>query len=241
MGHVAQQVMVTEKIAARYSPLPMALDAHAILINQIANNTLALGISPVANNTILVAIIYSAWQTSYKSVSSVTDSAGLTWTRRSQLQFTAAGGPYFMNMEVWWAPMPTAGSGTSVTATFSGTPNWKAMELFTVSGVASSTSPWDSTGNNTYTYNNNITAQTPSATMSTTAANTFSFGGLGVMDVGTVAGVGSGKTLMDTIQRSAGNYIFGAEYVINSVSTSVTMQWTGAQNYTVMVVDSLAG
>lgn len=73
---------------------------------------------------------------------SITDTAGLTWKKRSHRQFTNDGSnlPQF-SLDTWWAHAPTALSGDVITVHTPAT-GLIAIEAFGVSG-ANFTTPWD--------------------------------------------------------------------------------------------------
>ena len=100
------------------------------------------------------------------AISGVSDTAGLTWTKRSSKTFGKGA------VEIWYAIASAMLSSDTITFNFaSTTDDWSCM-AFAVSG-ADTSSPWDTNG--ALPASNDGLGGTPSVSVSTTARNAFVF------------------------------------------------------------------
>lgn len=91
----------------------------------------------------IVVLLISMCSDSPPSVSAVSG-GGLTWARRSQFFNTESGGPT-QTQEVWWAYAAAQVSAASITITESSASfiNTRVAIILSVSGVTSTSAPWD--------------------------------------------------------------------------------------------------
>jgi hypothetical protein len=133
---------------------------------------------------VIVANEKNTADNSFTTVTSITDVAGLTWTRRSQTQWVVTSGSVTRQcLEVWWAHAPGALSADNITVNCANTDNTGVHPLVTddscvvafgVSG-ANFTSPFDGNGSlpaqATDVTGSNVARQVTG--ISTTNTNTF--------------------------------------------------------------------
>lgn len=98
----------------------------------------SISLTTTVDNAVIVLQVFNEKSASYQTVSGISDTAGLTWQRRSQLQLAHDLGS---NMEIWWAVKPTAGA-TTITATLTGAIDDAVLIAFGIAG-ADTASPWD--------------------------------------------------------------------------------------------------
>lgn len=133
-------------------------------------NSGAVSITTAGANEVLVVSLAaeqsSAGAPSGISVSSVSDTAALTWTKRKALPFTDSGGRKFA-LEVWWAKKPTAGA-TTITVTTNVTIDDACLAVVALKSLLDPDAPWDLDASLPGQYTNATgTLVTPSATVST--------------------------------------------------------------------------
>lgn len=91
-----------------------------------------------------IIVVFAASETNsstYASVSSISDTAGLTWYKRSRTE-SGYDGNHGMEAEVWWAYAPSPLSANLITVTMSQSCDNLGITVFGVSG-ADTSSPWD--------------------------------------------------------------------------------------------------
>ena len=115
----------------------LALDASAGANFSGADHG-SISLTTTVDNAVIILQVFNEKSASYQTVSGISDTAGLTWQRRSQLQLAHDLGS---NMEIWWAVKPTAGA-TTITATLTGAIDDAVLIAFGVAG-ADTGSPWD--------------------------------------------------------------------------------------------------
>jgi hypothetical protein len=169
-------------------------------------------------------------------VTSVTDTAGLTWHLRAATSSQIVQGwpaqAVGSDMELWWALAPSLLSSDKIVPALSGSTDCISYTAFGVNG-ANTASPWDTDGAlpaQGYNISGTVTPQVSG--ISTNAANTMLIGVLGTGQDGSDnngAGytAGSGYTLIDQNVNGGCNLASGAaaEYKIVSSAQSNT---TGA-------------
>jgi hypothetical protein len=145
----------------------------------------------------------------------ITDTLGLTWTKRSQFSFhSGATGTDFVDIEVWWA-LRAATTSTTVTAHTAGAATFDnaTIAAFAISGANTST-PWDTNGSlpATATSSGN-TASAPTVTgVSTSCDKTMAIAFTGAArSVGayTAQTAGTGYTIEDAQAVAPGNDFAG--------------------------------
>jgi hypothetical protein len=103
--------------------------------------TSAFSSSITVGNTIVVFVVAG---NASVDVSSVTDTAGNTYTRLYSMQDASGGG---LDMEIWAAPITTGGSSVTVTASDSGSNLWY-VAAYEVSGLTATPTVDQSTNTN---------------------------------------------------------------------------------------------
>src|SRR6185312_1133023 len=132
-----------------------------------ASTTVTLTTSKT-NDDIIVAVA-SRRGSSFTTVSSVSDTAGLSWAKRSSVTLDNVGSNFHMDMEIWLANSPAALSNDVITVTLAAVPDTLQVIAFGLNGVPSS-SPWDANGSLPVT-NASAASSVPSISgISTTAA-----------------------------------------------------------------------
>jgi hypothetical protein len=116
---------------------------------------------------VIVAFIHNGGYWSHgQEVSSITDSAGLTWTKRASAKEPDANN----NVEIWYAIAPFPLIDETITATFAANVDSATMLVFGVSG-ANRENPWDA--NAALTAKNSGYSQPSDVGISTTAKVTM--------------------------------------------------------------------
>lgn len=106
-------------------------------------------------------------------VSSISDTAGLTWHKHAQVQSSDNSGAS-NNLEVWWAAASSQLTNDTITITYLSSVHTNMVNAFAVANVASLSTPWDTNGSLPGTYDNTSgSSGTPTASISTTAAQTL--------------------------------------------------------------------
>lgn len=107
------------------------------------------------------------------TLSTIVDSNGLTWTKRTSHSWLNSAGDQIYNIELWWAYAHAQQTSNSVVATFSAACGY-AYALIAVSGVQSSAwaQPFDTDASlPSLTVNLSSPTTAPTATVSTQGAN----------------------------------------------------------------------
>lgn len=111
----------------------------------VSSKTIAL--NNMGTNRIVVLAIHTVSDDSAaaKSVSSVTDSNGLTWHKYTTFAFASSNVAVFQRIEIWWTFAAAQQSSNTVTVTLSGTAWGVNVGIGNISGVASGrfALPWD--------------------------------------------------------------------------------------------------
>jgi hypothetical protein len=120
------------------------IDTQASATFSTATNG-AVSITTVGANEVLVVCFYAgqtnAGAPSGISVSSVSDTAGLTWAKRAALPWQR-GDTRRNAIEVWWALKPTAGA-TTITVTANVTIDGACLGVVALKNLYNPASPWD--------------------------------------------------------------------------------------------------
>lgn len=217
----------------------------------ISTKTLALNSQGVANTIVVLQIVTlngAVSSPSYTPVTSVTDTNGLTWARRSQKQVSPQYGATTQfnsyNIETWWAFASAAQSNT-VTVTLAGSTLLFA-DLFTVSGSLRTSNPWDTNASLPGIHSVNDPAANLAApvspTISTTSAKSLVFGI--EVDHGQSGNATNAVSPFTDILTARPALNIGADIfsnVYSAAQTNITPTFTGAQYDNVVVVDALSG
>lgn len=177
----------------------------------------------------------------YCPVTSITDSSGVVWKRRRQIQFTS---PSYnistidhITQEIWWANVTaTHGSAVTVTVNLANTASFEGTSaqsvIFGVTGSLVPATPWDINGSAsqsaTYSNASTDTAPTVGYANSSSAAMVLSF--LSEMTSAALPGTqGTGYTLIGQNNIGASNrFSCAAEFKLASGAGSGSATWTSA-------------
>src|SRR6185437_7679307 len=173
----------------------------------VSANSIALSLTTSKTNDVIIVQIGTRRNlTPHAVVSSISDSAALSWSKRAAVALDV---DTFNNMEVWWAPSTGMLSGDIITVTLDRTADVIVARPFGVNGTSLS-SPWDAnvslpamgTGSST---------SVPSVTLSTTSAGDMSIafgysGSLSNINVAGLIGGVSGVLLQSGSQASSVEY-----------------------------------
>lgn len=182
-----------------------------------------------------------------QTVSGVTDTTGLTWTKRSSKSWSYANGGFtiYADLELWWAHAPSAVTLDTATATFTGTVQQNAIRVVVVDGVNTPSSPFDSNGSLPAVADDVTGSSTaPEVSASTTQANDFLIEAIFQSDV-SANSAGSGYTRLSNLTMSEGDGVtagwFGVQYQV--VSSPVSGNHAFANNTTNwgVLFDALTG
>jgi hypothetical protein len=117
----------------------------ALSIDGSASNTATTSTAPTVTlsttlaNDIIVVALFSAKVTTPATVTTISDTAGLTWAKRSSRQYLSGTQD---NLEVWWALSSGILSSDVITVNLNSAPSQSTLIAFGVNG-ADLTSPWD--------------------------------------------------------------------------------------------------
>lgn len=153
-----------------YSPVSapaagITVDGTATSYNNSTTPTVAL--TTADSNDIIVVVIQAVSFAGAPAVSGVADTAGLSWTKRKQFQFTPSfpGTNGYSDTEIWWAKAASPLSGDTITVTLNETCN-ACLTVIGFHGAASLTAPWDTNAALPATADNQSNTS-PSVTVST--------------------------------------------------------------------------
>lgn len=206
----------------------LALD-HSVTANASSGATLALpGLTTTNTNVVAVVFVLLNGSAAAVTVSSITDTAGLTWTLRTRL--SAAGGDAKQSVEEWWATSASALSSNVITLNLAGTMVFATASAFGISG-ADTTTPFDVNGS---LPSSSATNNSTSVTLSTTAANTMVLGCFREGSAGSPT-AGTGYT-----QILGANFMLTEYQIFTSAQTSLAVtQTTGSGTSNGIVADAV--
>jgi hypothetical protein len=162
-------------------------------------------------------------------ISSVSDTAGLTWTARKQV--TGCGGNSLYNLEEWWAPAPSALVSDVITIHCASVIGFATLTAFGVSG-ANTAAPFDVNVSLPASTNASSSA---SVSVSTTAANTMVLGGF------RQSGQSSPTSGTGYTQIQGANYMLAEYQIFTSAQTSKTVtETTGSGDANGIIGDAIA-
>ncbi|MDE1860902.1 MAG: hypothetical protein KGH72_04275 [Candidatus Micrarchaeota archaeon] len=228
---------------ASYSPA-LAMDGSNSTV--FRNNVSSAQVSFTTSNTNDVIVLDAGFETTppqiARAVSSVTDSDGLTWFKRSSLAFHPDVQNASDDEEIWYAIAPAGLSSDVIKVAFTGNVDAGVLDVFGISG-ANLTSPWDQSTALPATANGINGAAT--VQVSTINRNDMLLGFAGNDGGPTLAGtspsdrlwIGSGNyaTIATNATRQNSWWSGGAAYqIVNSLqsSTPVTLK-TNKSSYSV--------
>lgn len=202
-------------------------------------------------NDVIIVLVHNETPSggTLRTVTSITDSVGLTWTLRKQYSIGTPTMDMNSDMEVWWAPAASTFSGT-ITANFSGAVDDCSIIAFAVNGVANTAYPWDPDASLPACNFSRPQAAVSSGPAGTTKKNTMpiAFGSSGhslsqpSATRGNIAGVGgnliaaTGTNLGSNSSHVAAEQILVSTRLLNVISTFTTSpNWTNWQ----MIVDAV--
>lgn len=103
-----------------------------------------------------------------QTVSGITDTAGLTWAKRSSNQLNFGSG--ITNMEVWWAHAPVQLTNETITVNWTAPASSIVLLPVTFAGIQTPSAPWDSDGSLPASATHSGGASTPSVSGVSTAS-----------------------------------------------------------------------
>lgn len=188
-----------------------------------------------------------------KTVSSVTSSPSLTWTRRAQVITVnngSGGDGAHICLELWWAHelTPTIVGARGVTATFSGNADGASIHVFAVTGANDPSAPWDINGALPASSNNltNIAGVVDIPSVATTAGGTFGMAFFGSSQAAVPNTNDTGVTTLLTTSNNNGPGTYWSytksEYIAYSTpKTSFTFHMLGNVTQWSAIFDALSG
>jgi hypothetical protein len=199
----------------------------------------------------LVACSHAEWQNpglATWDIVSVTDTAGLTWSRRGKTVPMLGGRNSAWNgMGCWWANSPTALGAVIVTMTWAPGPvfDGSTMTVFAVAGSANPTSPWDPNASLPLTATSTTNGLASIAGLATMTPNDLIIGVVGSGDfVGWSPGyVGTSFTGVNGIPMvgATGWSSIAVEAMPAGLPlTNQTVGWVAPSNGWVMIADALS-
>lgn len=147
----------------------------------VASIATGAALSTSGINRVLLAFITcnQATGTAAPTVSTLTDTLGLVWTKifGNTLSYTVGGGAVQTRMELWWAATAAQITNDNVTAALSGTALGASIDVVAVSGCNNIALPFDIHANNPSSASDVTgTSGTPSTLLSTTSIDTLVLG-----------------------------------------------------------------
>ncbi len=248
-------------------PNNLSIDGHSSAdTGQFSGNS-GLTLSTYEPNDIIVLEASNETGTGdpIATISSISDTYGLTWQKRSATSSpNMMGTNYNLNggqltafdTEVWWAYATSSLSSDVITPTFSGGPvDCESLIAFGVHG-ANTSNPWDPNGSlPTYAINNSSTYlggsdTDPSVSVSTNEQNAMLLGFManayhGVDNLGTSYDAGSGYTEPAYYEPGANCNLeadsAAEDQVVSSVQSNTTVNFTPAGQGWFMTGDAIDG
>lgn len=175
----------------------------------------AVNVTTTSANDIIILVVSSENGT-VRTVSTVTDVAGLTWAKRSGRTTST------VDLEVWWALSTGALSADTITVTLSGATDDASLIAYGVSG-ANTASPWDA---NVSLPATSSASNPPSVGgVSTSSANAMILGFCGD-DKTTTQTSGAGYTLIATRLNGGGiqaSSVASEDQVVSATQSGITV------------------
>lgn len=191
-------------------------------------------------NDIIVLVICNRRGFVHTTVSGVSDTAGLTWAKRSSITLDDAVSNFFMDFEIWWGASPRALSSDIITVTF-GAAIIGSVLAFGVNG-ASVSSPWDSNVSLPATASSAANSAPSLSGVSTTTANSLAFSFLYSPAYGIDPGPGTinGSTASQIVSQLVGGVVSAADFAVNGILSSASANNSHSITDWLFVVDAIA-
>jgi hypothetical protein len=210
-----------------------ALAIDGVATGNSSTSTATVTLTTTSTNDVIVVQTVNNSASSV-TVTGVTDTAGLTWTKRAGVDWDTSGR---FRAEEWYAIAPTALSNDTITVSYSSAASHSIRNFaFGVSG-ANTTTPFDTNGSLPATAQFVDATKNISATISTTNPNSILIG-----LVGTFGGIGtvtypSGFSLI----VAGGTLSNSSKSIVSSQQSGVAEQWswTGASSSRVLILDAI--
>lgn len=231
--------------ASKFSSAALGLDNSANSSSIATPASLSVTLSVSAFTIIVAVIAQGTASTAYTNT--LTDSAGLTWHKRSSNAIGS--GAVLSTQEVWWAACFSAQSLT-VTSTFAAgnKPGVASMTVLSVKGCKSGSQPWDINGSipTGGMYTNLSTPATFSSTsfgsgLSTTDPNTFAILNRSIYSNTVAQTAGTPSTVVQNQFSNNNIGLLTTSQVFSTVQSSLTLTAGGANSFWIASWDALAG
>lgn len=233
---------VEAKDVFNFTALDIGIDGFCH--GQSTSSSITSGVLAALTTTQAHDVIVVCCSTKGGSISSITNTAGLTWTKRTKFNPTSDSTE---DMEIWWAHAPTALTADVITIHFSSTNGFGAVAF----GVcnANTAAPFDTHNANSITTDNGGSGN-PSASITTDfTGNQLIFGYLGSDDGGGGITQGGGAvntgmtTFLDHDANGDGNQRALVGYVLKPThQTALSLSFTqngGSGNNRFLMADCI--
>jgi len=223
----------------------MAISLDGSAGNNIgAGSSLSVKLSTSKTNDIIIVDVHSSHLSSpHRTVSSISDSAGLTWAQRSSVTMDNAGAQNAYNdFERWWALSTGALSNDTITVSFSGSVDSATVLAYGVNGANTGT-PWDANGSLPATATSSSNTTPTVSGISTTSASTLLLASVGTTNggasilTGTIAGAAASGIFLNV--HGAFSETYGEYVAVSSAQSGVSAAFGSSVNSWLMVVDAL--
>src|SRR6185312_1692745 len=124
--------------------MAVTVDGSAAPSGAVLASSSSVTLSTSKTNDVIVVVASSRRGSSATSVSSVSDTAGLSWAQRAAATLTDSGANFHIDVELWRAFSSAALSGDKITVTFGATATEINLLAFGLNG--SQSSPSDANG-----------------------------------------------------------------------------------------------
>lgn len=125
--------------------MTISLDAGTGGNNVSQSGVVSANMNSTTGQKLLVAIVQTTSSAAYRTVTSISNTAGCTWNLRARKQFTVTTpSTSFYNTEIWWAVTAGQITNDAVTALVNATADNIVITVMAWNGVLNLASPWDS-------------------------------------------------------------------------------------------------
>ena len=213
----------------------LALDGHNFTASSCAASPCALTLTTTSTNDVVVVWVKNAAIVgSGATASSISDTAGLTWSKRKAV---ATSSVFAVDLEEWWAISPGVLTGDTISVSLTGATVFARIDAFGISGANTAT-PFDVNVSLPASNTNTVPgASSTSTTNSTTNANTMLIAGFacGTGNCNPIT-VPSGFTQIDGYTSADFSY-----KIVSATQSSLTetYSWTAVGNARVMISDAV--
>lgn len=202
--------------------------------------------TPVTDTIIVLNVVSQSSPSGAIAVSSVTDTNGLTWARRSTHSFQGGvGNDTFCTTEVWWAYQPIIQAAGTITINWAAPTGTAAVTWFTVSGCTSFVAPWDTNGAlPKWTSNPTNSGVQPTDLFSTTSAGALVFAVKSKVTFLSGEAVDAPFAILDQVGTGVGAYYCfntNVDHLFPAAQAGTTISFTNPQTDWGMLTDALAG